>query len=116
TLAAARILGIKGIGYEKFPRKNVIKQRILEETFVEQPQILIPHMELTIEILANLLENVDFNFIQSIFKFTKKEKTNIQILADILTQKNITLPVIQKYLAKCDETKEKSNLKKFLKE
>ncbi|MHA2054101.1 MAG: DNA-methyltransferase, partial [Candidatus Hodarchaeales archaeon] len=28
SLAAARILGIKGFGYEKYPRKNIIKERI----------------------------------------------------------------------------------------
>jgi len=82
TLAACLKLGKTGIAYEKFPRTEVIKQRILEGKSFKEPKFnLIPHLELTINLL------IDFLTLQS-FKLSrpssKKDLLNYQILVDVL--------------------------------
>ena len=86
TLAAARILNVNGIGYEKFPRKKVIQQRISEHQFFPQSVNLIPHLEQTIHKFVELADNLTFDELldQKIFSFTKKEYNEIRIVQDVL--------------------------------
>ena len=86
TLAAARILNIKGIGYEKFPRRKVIQQRVTEHQFFPQPVNLIPHLEQTIRKFGELSNKVTFEDLmdQKKFSFTKKEYNEIRIAQDVL--------------------------------
>ena len=60
TLAASKILGRTGFGYEKYPRKEVILEVIstASEGILNnllQDQILLPHLDITIEFLVSLL-------------------------------------------------------------
>ncbi len=82
TLAACLKLGVKGYAYEKYPRIEVIKSRILEgKTFNEDNSSLIPHLELSTRVLSDLLSELNYNFrnIKS-----KKEFLNSKILLDVL--------------------------------
>jgi site-specific DNA-methyltransferase (adenine-specific) len=74
TLAAARIVGISGIGYEKYPRKKIIRERITEHQFTPKQVNLIPHLELTIFELLKATSLYSFRDLLSMgyFKFTKK--------------------------------------------
>jgi site-specific DNA-methyltransferase (adenine-specific) len=58
TLAAAHYLNIKGYAYEKYPRINVIKNRILNSQFSPQNQILIPDMEKSIQSFNELFNKI----------------------------------------------------------
>ncbi|WP_455462834.1 DNA-methyltransferase [Candidatus Hodarchaeum mangrovi] len=91
TLAAARYLNKKGIGYEKYPRKDIIQNRILKEEFRPEPPILIPHIVLTVQFLLNVIKDyqqlVPIKF--SKFLSTKKEEEQIKIVREVL--KNLTL-------------------------
>lgn len=60
TLGAAKILDIKGFGYEKYPRKDLIEEVIssasedLLNNLINE-QILLPHLDATIEYLVDIL-------------------------------------------------------------
>ncbi len=86
TLTAARILNIKGIGYEKFPRREVIRQRITEHQFFPQPVNLIPHLEQTIQKFGEISRSVSFDMLleANFFSFTKKEYNELRIVQDVL--------------------------------
>ena len=87
TLAACLKLGIKGYAYEKYPRVEVIKSRILEgEQFYESEENLIPHLELSLKLLNELLS--DTSIILPIIK-SKAEFNNFQILNVVLNNLNI---------------------------
>jgi DNA modification methylase len=56
TLAACINLGVKGYAYEKYPRVDVIKSRILEgKDFSENKENLIPHLELSLRLLNSII-------------------------------------------------------------
>lgn len=83
TLAACLKLSVKGYAYEKYPRVEVIKSRILEgKDFNEGSENLLPHLEMAIKLLAELFVDIEFDFprIRS-----KNEFTKAQILSEILT-------------------------------
>ena len=82
TLAACLKLGVKGYAYEKYPRTEVIKSRILEgKDFYEESENLLPHLEMALILLSNLCNDtmVDFPRIKS-----KTDLTKFQILWEIL--------------------------------
>ena len=82
TLAACVKLGKTGIAYEKFPRIEIIKQRILEgKTFNEPNNNLIPHLELSINLLTDFLTSQSFKLSRP---SSKKDLLNYQILLDVL--------------------------------
>jgi len=59
TLAAARALGLTGIGFELYPRWSVIEDCIAEgEQFAPDPVRLIPHMERGVSLLLELVNRV----------------------------------------------------------
>ncbi len=87
TLAACLKLNVKGYAYEKYPRVEVIKSRILEgKDYNENSENLLPHLEMAIKLLAELFVDIEFDFprIKS-----KKEFTKAQILSEILNNLKI---------------------------
>ncbi|MFW9778314.1 MAG: DNA-methyltransferase [Candidatus Heimdallarchaeota archaeon] len=99
TLAAAEILGKIGYGYEKFPRKNLIAEKIRSSKYIPSSAITIPHLELAVKLLAELnnmtppgemYEKIDF-------RFSKKEKQNMAILETVLRDLDVTLPLMDHY-------------------
>ncbi|NVM18659.1 MAG: site-specific DNA-methyltransferase [Candidatus Lokiarchaeota archaeon] len=86
TLAACLKLEVKGYAYEKYPRVEVIKSRILEgKNYHESEENLIPHLELSLKILTDLLS--DSSILLPVIK-SKAEFTNIQILYEVLSNLN----------------------------
>lgn len=87
TLGACLKLGIKGFAYEKYPRIDVIKERITEGMmFKEENTILIPHLEITVKFLVKLLSKSSY-FPQKIK--TKKNLNNLQIIHDVIDKLNL---------------------------
>lgn len=87
TLAACLKLGVKGYAYEKYPRIEVIKSRILEgEDYYESEENLIPHLELSLKLLSNMLSESTIKL--SVIK-SKVAFTSYQILNEILNNLNI---------------------------
>ncbi|MHA1235545.1 MAG: DNA-methyltransferase [Promethearchaeota archaeon] len=87
TLAACLKLGVKGYAYEKYPRVEVIKSRILEgEDFYESEENLIPHLELSLKLLSETYSNFSLNL--PLIK-NKATFTRFQILNDVLSNLNI---------------------------
>jgi len=87
TLAASLKLGLRGYAYEKYPRLEVIKSRILEgEDYYESEENLIPHLELSLKLLYELLS--DTSTILPVIK-SKAEFTKFQILSVVLNNLNI---------------------------
>ena len=87
TLAACLNLGVNGYAYEKYPRVEVIKSRILEgEDYYESEENLIPHLELSLKLLNELLS--DTSIILPVIK-SKAEFNNFQILNAVLNNLNI---------------------------
>ncbi|MHA1912299.1 MAG: DNA-methyltransferase [Candidatus Kariarchaeaceae archaeon] len=78
TLAAARHLGLQGIGYESFPREKVIEERILNNTFSPQNFSLLPQLEFYSEIttmmLNRLIETSSPEEIKAIWNSLKKKE------------------------------------------
>jgi len=59
TLAAARALGLEGIGYDPYPRWSVIEECIEEGRTFKAPETrLIPEMELGVDLLLRLVRNL----------------------------------------------------------
>jgi hypothetical protein len=100
TLAAARILNIAGYGYEKYPRRDVIKERVLFHHFIPQPINLLPHLEQTIKKYASLFSYSSFDDLHNnqVFSFTKKEYKEIQIVRDVLENLNQETTLFNEYL------------------
>lgn len=100
TLAAARIIGAKGIGYEKYPRKEVIRERIMTHKFNPQPVNLLPHMEQTIAKFASLSKFMTFEELvrHKVFKFTKKEYNEIQIILSVLENRKENASLFKEYM------------------
>ncbi len=87
TLAACLKLGVKGYAYEKYPRVEVIKSRILEgKNLHEIEENLIPHLELSLKLLNDMLS--DSSIILHVIK-SKAEFNNFQILNEVLNNLNI---------------------------
>ncbi|MFX0075156.1 MAG: DNA-methyltransferase [Candidatus Hermodarchaeota archaeon] len=87
TLAACLNLGIKGYAYEKYPRVDVIKSRILEgKNFSESEENLIPHLELSLRLLNNMILKTPFK-LPSIK--SKTDFFNYQILNEVLEKLNV---------------------------
>jgi site-specific DNA-methyltransferase (adenine-specific) len=87
TLAACLKLGVKGYAYEKYPRVEVIKSRISEgKDFHESEENLIPHLELSLKLLNDILS--DSSIMLPVIK-SKAELNNLHILNDVLNNLNI---------------------------
>lgn len=117
TLAAAHYLKIKGYAYEKYPKLEVIKNRILNSHFSPQKQILIPNMEKTVQYLNELLNaimdthpSIDLRkIIKSKLSF-KKVETIIEVLNDY----ELDITLLEDLISKTIKDKIKSEkLEKF---
>ncbi|MHA1728740.1 MAG: DNA-methyltransferase [Promethearchaeota archaeon] len=96
TLAATNSLGVRGFGYEKYPRKDLIKNTIIQgNNYEPQSVILIPHMELTIQKLLSILNvsKIDLKNPRS-----KKESLDLSIVLDTLKKMNLKNEFINKLL------------------
>ena len=80
TLAAARYLGLQGIGYESFPREKVIEERILNNKFSPQNLPLLPQLEFYSEMVTfminRLIENTSTEEITALWNSLKKKEKN----------------------------------------
>ncbi|MFW9856381.1 MAG: DNA-methyltransferase [Candidatus Thorarchaeota archaeon] len=99
TLAAARILGKIGYGYERFPRKNLMAEKILSSKYVPSRVIMLPHLELAVKILAELTDMTppEELYKKSGFKFSKREKQNMEVLESVVRDLRLNLPLIEYY-------------------
>ncbi|MFW9948671.1 MAG: DNA-methyltransferase [Candidatus Thorarchaeota archaeon] len=87
TLAACLNLGVKGYAYEKYPRIEVIKSRILEgNNFIENEENLIPHLELSLKLLNDMIS--ESSIFLPVIK-SKAELINYQILNGVLDNLHI---------------------------
>ena len=110
------LLNKKGFGYEKFPRKEIIRERIKEGTLQDTPFVLIPHLELAIRILSRYCSTIEYNRLhkEGFFKFSMKEKTELKILKDTLDRLELHLPFLEEYLNQWEKKRlEKKNTKKI---
>lgn len=100
TLAASEALGMNGIGYEKYPKVELIKKTILNgRKYKPKSTVLIPHLTQTIQYLDNILSKS--NIRMSIPK-TKKDIEKLKIVNDTIEKLEI-------------ESKLSKNIKKLLK-
>ena len=82
TLAACHKLDIEGIAYEKYPRVEVMKSRIMEGLDYEENKVnLIPHLDLSVSLLSKILTKMAYN-VPTIK--TKVKFMNYQILSETL--------------------------------
>lgn len=82
TLAACLKLGVKGMAYEKYPRTEVIRGRILEgKNFEEEPVNLLPHLEESIKLIISLFPKLGFDIPKI---KTKKRFLKYKILLETL--------------------------------
>ncbi len=114
TLAAANLLGKVSFGYEKYPRKTLIRQKVLNPQLELTPSILIPHLELTTAILSKLSQSANYSDLKigGYFKYTKKERNEMEILRDTLGELGLSLPeFLKEYFAEFNEKQEKNEKK-----
>ncbi|MFX1449307.1 MAG: DNA-methyltransferase [Promethearchaeota archaeon] len=118
TLAAAHYLGIPGIGYEKYPKIEVIRERILNSNFTPQEPLLIPDLEKSVTILNDFLINT--NFYKKILnnQFDIKKFGNIkefEIIQRTLKSLNIQNPELESIINQLlDKSKIKTKKTKSL--
>ena len=119
TLAAAHYLKVKGIAYEKYPKIEVIKKRILNSQFIPQKQILIPDMEKAIQYFIELLNKVaeiypslDLHKIEKVKFPVKKLERILNILNDFELNSDFLMNLSR--ILKREKVKV-GNLEKFLK-
>jgi len=110
TLAACLKLEVKGYAYEKYPRIEVIKSRILEgKDFYEIEENLIPHLELSLNLINDLLS--DTSIIIPVIK-SKAEFNNFYILNEVLNNLNIDNSFKRSLEKRINHFKESLNKKK----
>jgi len=86
TLAASFCLGKKGFGYEKYPRIDLILQTIQHGSdYRPKPMILIPHYEITIKKLVEMLEKTTPKLLAD----SKKSLLEFEITLDTLKKLGI---------------------------
>ena len=113
TLAAAKSLGLKGYGYEMYPRENLIRETIVNKSnYKLKTPILIPHYEKSIKTLMQLLENSKIEFWEL---KTKKDRINMEILLDTLVKMNINSNFVDKIRKKLQHYHKNNSLLKFIK-
>ncbi|OLS12165.1 MAG: DNA modification methylase [Promethearchaeota archaeon CR_4] len=94
TLAAALKLGIKGYGYEKYPRKELIQSTIASgRDYEAKPVILIPHYEETIGLLVEMQKNLSSTLPTP---KSKRERDRFLILKDTLERMGLKTNLIKK--------------------
>ncbi|TFF88697.1 MAG: site-specific DNA-methyltransferase [Promethearchaeota archaeon] len=111
TLAACINLGVKGIGYEKYPRIKTIKQRLKEGLKFEPIAFtLIPHYELAIKLLCDYLNESNY-FLSK--PDSKKGLIENEILLDVIQNlqiKNSFTKKLRTIINRANKKKDKSSL------
>jgi len=103
-------LGVKGYAYEKYPRVDVIKSRILEgKNFRESEENLIPHLELALKLINDML--ADSSIVLPVIK-SKAEFNNFKILNIVLSNLNIDNSFKRSLEKRINHFKESLNKKK----
>ncbi len=93
TLAAASCLNKKGFGYEKYPRQDLINQTIVSgKNYTPKPIILLPHYELTIKKLVEVLQNFEIDITIK----SKKDVLEYEIVRDTLKKMGIKSKIVDK--------------------
>lgn len=108
TLAAARSLGLEGIGYERYPRRELIRQTILGPSEDSEPQPLLPHLEASVALLAAALEaelgrdgeSTSGPALEGLVKQagTKAGRTRLEVVQSVLRDLAVA-PALQRRLA-----------------
>ncbi|OLS25311.1 MAG: Modification methylase MjaV [Candidatus Heimdallarchaeota archaeon LC_3] len=107
TLGAAKLLGLKGFGYENYPRKELIRNTITNSALPENNEILIPHLELAVDFFSSLIDSKKDKFdILNIFKNTKKQEKELKIVKSVLQSKNGSNEVVNSLVKLYDKNKE----------
>lgn len=113
TLAAAEVLDLHGIGYEKYPKVELIKNTILNgRKYRPQSTVLIPHFTQTIEYMDDIVSRSNIRI--GIPK-TKKDIEKLKIVNDTMQKLEIESNLSKKIkkLLKSDKTTGK--IDKFIK-
>lgn len=112
TLAASKLLGKIGYGYEKYPRKKIIQKKITSSTFELSRQILIPHLEIAVRILSKWCNIINFNQLvkDGSLRFTKKEREEIGILNDVLRNMDLKIPLVEDYFSRITKKGKKTSM------
>jgi len=99
TLAASKILGKIGFGYEKYPRKDLIQRKIIFSSMEFSELSLIPHLEKAVSLLSQWCNVISLNQLEKegSIRFTKKEKEEIGILNDVLKKLDLEIPLMGEY-------------------
>lgn len=83
TLAACRLLGVEGIGYELYPRRSLIRETIERELDEPKQQALLPHLELAVAMLTELVEEGEEAALGRRLK-NQRGRSELGILVDLL--------------------------------
>ncbi len=109
TLAAAHNLGLEGYGYEKYPRRELIKATIQNGIdYHPKPPILLPHYDQSLKSLVQLWETMkdEIDTIPS-----KKKMQEYEILGKTLEYLHLTGPLYQSLQNRIDERKKATKKK-----
>ncbi len=98
TLAASEYLGLEGIGYELFPKKEVIRKRILENSF-KPPNTPLPRQ---LEKYVSIVDEILYNALQFLSEEQKR-----RIMSKLSKKKKKTLTTSMKDLKHFPEWLEK---------
>ena len=113
TLAAAVVLELNGIGYEKYPKQELIRKTILNgRKYQPKSTVLIPHFTQTIEFLDDILSRS--NIRMGVPK-TKKDIEKLKIINDTLQKLKIKSNLSKKIKRLLKANKETGNIDKFIK-
>lgn len=107
TLAACEDLGIVGIGYELFPRRQLIRETILGPCPQARETLLLPHLEKAIFLLAKAVDEND-GLPKALEKLggTRKGQGDRQILLDVLDALELAPDLRRRLKAKQDNSSE----------
>ena len=101
TLSAAKILGVSGFGYEKYPRKDVIQEvissgstNLLEN--MRNEQILLPHLDLTLNYLLDIIKVVEEVRLEQFIQQDSNLKIKEEISKKAQEQREIVIDVLKK--------------------
>ncbi|MDF1665869.1 MAG: site-specific DNA-methyltransferase [Planctomycetota bacterium] len=85
TLAACEDLGLEGVGYELFPRRQLIRETIVGPCPQSRPDVLLPHLEKAVALLAKAVNESD-TLPKTLEKLSgsRKGRGDRQILREVL--------------------------------
>ncbi|MBD3226866.1 MAG: hypothetical protein GF329_01655 [Candidatus Lokiarchaeota archaeon] len=115
TLAACLNLGVRGFGYEKYPRRKVIKQRLKEGLkFKPYPIILIPHYELTIKLLCEYIDESNYYPSKPDSKKGLRESEILLEVIENLKINNSFTKKLHRIINKVNKNKDRSSILNYI--